>query len=120
MDEIRQQNRRTIGMTANLLTWREQAKLGDRIVYHTGFLSNDRTPSGRTLDPMTQEVRARATEAWQLYLAGRVRLYQRRRGFGVFEYTAEAVRDVANLDYALLAIESGPKKYRERGKVGVG
>lgn len=56
------------------------ARRGDAIVYHTGFLLNDRQKGS--------QLEATADAAWAEHLAGRCTLVQRRLGPSSYEYIA--------------------------------
>ena len=63
-------------------TWRHQATAGEALVYHTGFLTNDRTNSA--------EVDRVGNDAWSLAERGRVCLTQRKIKDGCYDYVATA------------------------------
>lgn len=62
-------------------------------IYHTGHLAVDRDErdAGGTLTGRASQVDDTAERLWRSYLAGKVVLYQVRRG-EVFEYHCRAVR----------------------------
>ena len=75
-----------IPRVALFLEWYENAKPGDRFIYHKGLLTQDRgdVETGRTIAP----VHALAKLAYESYMYGQVALVQRRRGEFNFDYTA--------------------------------
>jgi hypothetical protein len=64
----------------DIINWRNQAEIGDEIVYHTGYLANQRF---RDVDKI-------AADAWRLAERGRVCLVQKKLGDGRYEYIAVA------------------------------
>lgn len=65
---------------SSLLQRLEAAPRGHWIIYHRGFLYEDRTKNRR--------LNALATEVWAQYELGKVCLVQRRLGDGQYEYYA--------------------------------
>ena len=70
-----------------LCAWVGSASPGDRLVYHTGFLSFDTAVDSRFGTPaQRQELRRVAGRAWRLAQEGIVHLVQRRLGEAAFDY----------------------------------
>lgn len=65
---------------SSLINRIEQSPPGQWIMYHVGFLYEDRTKNRR--------LNSVATEAWKQYESGRVTLVQRRLGDHIYEYHA--------------------------------
>ncbi len=101
----------------SLPVWRDGVEVGDRLVYHSGNLAHD-CHASQNDTAATVRLREHRAAAWQLYLAGQVRLFQRRvrpdDGGDVWgtEYLIEASDDAPNADYVAVAMER-PASYRK-------
>lgn len=74
-----------------LMAWAEVAEPGERLVYHTGFLVLDMTPTLSNFSrPEIERLRATADAAYRLSELGRVHLVQERLGPDRFAYLAIA------------------------------
>ena len=65
-------------------------KPGEMITYHRGLIATDRgtgLPASRR-NSQHDAVNQTATIAWSLFTAGRIHLFQRRVGDGVYDYLA--------------------------------
>ena len=66
----------------HLDSWRNSAAIGQSIVYHTGFIANDRLRYA--------DVDKVGNDAWSLASRGRVCLTQRKINIGKYDYIAVA------------------------------
>jgi hypothetical protein len=72
--------------------WLRQAKPGDRIEYHQGFLTVDRSPTSRFADHERRILTKLASTVLKAADASQVHLLQRRHGAGDYSYIAVRAR----------------------------
>ena len=70
------------------LAWRDQARPGDRLVYHQGHLGADRAAGSALPEALRRELGRIADRAMALARAGHLQLVQQRRGADMTAYLA--------------------------------